>query len=66
MSPCQLINHQLDFQHSRSMNSSPHTVHVDSEIDTENWVAADSKIVIETASPADAWFRLRAQSLLTR
>jgi hypothetical protein len=42
------------------------TIPVDSVIVTENGVAGAFEIVDETASPADAWFRMRAQSLLTR
>jgi len=42
------------------------TIHGDSVIVTENGVAADLEIVDETASPDDAWFRMRAQSLSTR
>jgi hypothetical protein len=42
------------------------TIPVDSVIITENGVAAALEIVDETASPADDWFRMRAQSLLTR
>ena len=38
----------------------------DSVIVTENGVAAALEIVNETASKADAWIRMRAQSLLTR
>jgi hypothetical protein len=39
---------------------------IDSIIVTENEVAADLEIVAETASPAEARFSTRAQSLLTR
>jgi hypothetical protein len=42
------------------------TIPVDSVIITENGVAAALEIVDETASPADAWFRMCAESLLTR
>ena len=42
------------------------TIPVDSVIVTENGVVADLEIVDETASEADAWLRMRAQSLLTR
>jgi len=41
------------------------TIPVDSVIVTEHGVAA-LEIVDETAAPADALFRMRAQSLLTR
>ena len=36
------------------------TILVDSVIITENGVAASLEIVDETASPGDAWFRMRA------
>jgi hypothetical protein len=42
------------------------TIPIDSVIVTENWVAADLEIVDETASKADAWLCMHAQSLLTR
>jgi len=42
------------------------TIPVDSVIVTENGVSAAFEIVDETASPDDAWFRMRAQSLSTR
>jgi hypothetical protein len=43
-----------------------HTFPVDSVIVTENRVAAALEIVDKTDSPADDWFSMRAQSLLTR
>jgi hypothetical protein len=48
------------------MELSVRTIPGDSVIITENGVAAALEIVDETASPADALFRMRAQSLLTR
>jgi hypothetical protein len=42
------------------------TIPVDSVIVIENGVAGAFEIVDETASPADAWFHMRAKSLLTR
>ena len=48
------------------LDLSVRTIPVDSVIVTENGVAAALYIVDETASPADALFRMRAQSLLTR
>jgi hypothetical protein len=43
-----------------------HKVHVDSEIASENGVAADSETINETSSPGEALIRPRTQSLLTR
>ena len=48
------------------MDFSVCTIPGDLVIITENGVAAALEIVDETASPADALFRMRAQSLLTR
>ena len=42
------------------------TIPVDSVIVTEHEVAAALEIVDETASEADAWLRMHAQSFLTR
>jgi len=42
------------------------TIPVDSVIVSENEVAAALEIVDETTSPADDWFHMHAQSLLTR
>jgi hypothetical protein len=48
------------------MDSSAHTAPVDSEIVKENCFVADSKIITETVSRADAWIRQRTQPLLTQ
>jgi len=39
---------------------------IDSEIVNENWVAADSEIITETASTGDKWIHQRTKPLLTR
>jgi hypothetical protein len=42
------------------------TILVDSVIVPENGVAVALEIVDETASPADGWLHMRAQSVVTR
>jgi hypothetical protein len=62
----QLENHHENFFPSWCLDLSVRKIPVDSVIVTKNGVAAALEIVDETASPADALFRMRAQSLLTR
>jgi hypothetical protein len=66
MSLFQLENHHQNFFPSRCMDLSVRTIPGDLVIVNENGVAAALEIVDEIASPSDALFRLRAQSLLTR
>jgi hypothetical protein len=65
MSCCRLRNHQRDCLPNWRLDSSEHTIAVNSKIITENWVAADSETIHATASPAEAWIRPHTQSLLT-
>jgi hypothetical protein len=62
----QLENHHQNFFPSRCLDLSVRTIPGDSVIVTEYGVVAALEIADETASPADALFRMRAQSLLTR
>jgi hypothetical protein len=47
------------------MDSLAHTATVDSEIVKENYVAAASEIIIETACRVDAWIRQRTKPVFT-
>jgi hypothetical protein len=66
MSLFQLENHHQNCFPSWCLDLSMRTIPVDSVIVTKNRVADAFEIVDETASPADAWLCMRAQSLLTR
>jgi len=48
------------------MDLSAHTAPIDSEIVKENLVIADSEIITENGSRADAWIHQRTQPLLTQ
>ena len=63
---CRIRNHQRQCFRRWHMDSSAHKVHVDSEIESENWVVADSESINEIAFRIEAWIRPRTQSLLTR
>jgi hypothetical protein len=58
-----LRNRHQNCFHSWLMDSSAHTASVDSQIDKENWVYADAKIVNQTTSMADAWICLPTHRL---
>jgi hypothetical protein len=60
-SRCRLRNHQRDCLPSWSLDSSAHTVPVDSGNITESWVAADSETLNNSAPSLMRWF-VRAQS----
>jgi hypothetical protein len=66
LSRWRLRNHHRNCLHYWRLDWSVHTVPVESEIDTENWVAHASEIFSKTASPDEAWIRRCAQSLSTR
>ena len=63
---CRIRNHQQQCFQRWHVDSSAHKVHVDSKIESENWVAADSESINEIAFTTEAWIRPRTQSLLTR
>ena len=66
LSRCRLRNHQWQCFPRWSLDSSAHTVPLDSEITIKKWVAHGSEIITETASLADARFCLCTQSRLSR
>jgi hypothetical protein len=66
LSRCRLRKSHRNCFHRLRMDSSTHIIPVDSEIVKENWVAADSEIITEIGSRADAWIHQRSQTLLTQ
>jgi hypothetical protein len=55
-------NHQQNYFHGWRLESLANTFSVDSKIINENWVVADSEIINEIASSADAWICQRTQN----
>jgi len=56
-------NHQQNWFHGWRIDSIAQIAPVGSEIIKENWEAAESEIITETASTADTWSRQRKQLL---